>query len=460
MAKVEFTATRVAEHSCPEGKSQAFMWDSVAPGLGLRATPRGDKGYVFQSKLNGQTIRINIGKPSTWTIKAAQVEARRLQTQIDMGKDPRQVVKDELAAAQDAREARQAALKAAEEAAQLEAEARALKDRRESVTLGAAWPVYISARRNAKRKGGKQGWSEWHVRDHENVARIGGEEKLRGKGLTEPGPLASLLDVRLADLSGKRISEWLASETAVRPTQAGLAFRLLSVFVNWCDSQPEYIGLVPAGACKAQQVRDELPSANAKDGDCLQREQLAPWFKAVRAMTNDVQSAYLQTLLLTGARRRELASLKWVDVDFQWLSMTIRDKVEGERTIPLTPYVKYLLAGLPRHPDNQWVFSSPASASGQLAEPTPGHKRALASAGLPDLTLHGLRRSFGSLAEWTETPAGVVAQIMGHKPSAIAEKHYRRRPLDLLRMWHEKVEAWMLEQGGVEFQKDVYQAAA
>lgn len=460
MAKVEFTATRVAEHSCPEGKSQAFIWDSVAPGLGLRATPRGDKGYVFQSKLNGQTIRINIGNPSTWTIKAAQVEARRLQTQIDMGKDPRQVVKDELAAAQDAREARQAALKAAEEAAQLEAEARALKDRRESVTLGAAWPVYISARRNAKRKGGKQGWSEWHVRDHENVARLGGEKKLRGKGLTEPGPLASLLDVRLADLSGKRISKWLASETAVRPTQAGLAFRLLSVFVNWCDSQPEYIGLVPAGACKAQQVRDELPSANAKDGDCLQREQLAPWFKAVRAMTNDVQSAYLQTLLLTGARRRELASLKWADVDFQWLSMTIRDKVEGERTIPLTPYVKYLLAGLPRYPDNQWVFSSPASASGQLAEPTPGHKRALASAGLPDLTLHGLRRSFGSLAEWTETPAGVVAQIMGHKPSAIAEKHYRRRPLDLLRMWHEKVEAWMLEQGGVEFQKDVYQAAA
>ena len=29
---------------------------------------------------------------------------------------------------------------------------------------------------------------------------------------------------------------------------------------------------------------------------------------------------------------------------------------------------------------------------------------------------------------------GVVAQIQGHKPSALAEKHYRRRPLDLLRV--------------------------
>jgi len=40
---------------------------------------------------------------------------------------------------------------------------------------------------------------------------------------------------------------------------------------------------------------------------------------------------------------------------------------------------------------------------------------------------------------------------MGHKPSAIAEKHYRRRPIDLLRMWHTKIEAWVLEQAGIVF---------
>jgi len=39
---------------------------------------------------------------------------------------------------------------------------------------------------------------------------------------------------------------------------------------------------------------------------------------------------------------------------------------------------------------------------------------------------------------------------MGHKPSATAEKHYRQRPLDLLRMWHEKIEAWILQQAGIE----------
>lgn len=57
---------------------------------------------------------------------------------------------------------------------------------------------------------------------------------------------------------------------------------------------------------------------------------------------------------------------------------------------------------------------------------------------------------FGTLAEWVECPVGVVAQIQGHKPSATAEKHYRRRPLDLLRMWHVKIEGWILEQAGIE----------
>ena len=72
-------------------------------------------------------------------------------------------------------------------------------------------------------------------------------------------------------------------------------------------------------------------------------------------------------------------------------------------------------------------------------------------AGIDGLTHHGLRRSFKSLTEWFEIPAGVVAQLMGHKPSATAEKHYTLRPLDLLRVHHEKIEAWILEQAGIVF---------
>ena len=171
-----------------------------------------------------------------------------------------------------------------------------------------------------------------------------------------------------------------------------------------------------------------------------------------------------------------MATLRWENVDLKWKSLTIKDKIEGERTIPLTPYVEGLLRELeainntppPEYrilhgkkvandldewKPSEWVFFSANAQSGHIVEPRIGHNRALACAGLPDLSLHGLRRSFGTLAEWVECPVGISAQIMGHKPSALAEKHYRKRPIDLLRMWHTKIEAWVLAQGGISLPK-------
>jgi integrase len=68
-----------------------------------------------------------------------------------------------------------------------------------------------------------------------------------------------------------------------------------------------------------------------------------------------------------GSRREEFAALRWGDIDFKWNSITIHDKVEEFRVIPLTPYVAYLLATLQRR--GEWVFSSPTAASGRLTEP-------------------------------------------------------------------------------------------
>ncbi|WP_297575089.1 hypothetical protein [uncultured Deefgea sp.] len=46
-----------------------------------------------------------------------------------------------------------------------------------------------------------------------------------------------------------------------------------------------------------------------------------------------------------------------------------------------------------------------------------------------------------------------MAQITGHKSSATAEKHYKRRPLDLLRKWHKKIEKWFLKQAKIKFKE-------
>ena len=79
MAKIKFTAPKVAGFKCPAGKPQAFLWDSTAPGLGLRATPAGKPAYVFQSEYQGKSLRITIGSPDAWSIPQAQEKARELQ---------------------------------------------------------------------------------------------------------------------------------------------------------------------------------------------------------------------------------------------------------------------------------------------------------------------------------------------------------------------------------------------
>ena len=436
--RVNFTAGRVRSHACPKGKSQAFLWDSAAPGLGLRATPTGAQSYIFQGRIHARTVRVTIGDLRTWSIDQAREEARRLQMLIDCGKDPRQA-------------------KAEQEAADQEKRRQTLLGKTPAIV---AWQEYMEAR--------KAKWSDRHYADHQAMCREGGEKITRGRraGVSAerlPGILRPLLVLPLQEISRDQVAAWLNEQAKLRPTRARLATSLLATFLNWCSDQPGWRDQVQVDAC-IRMKKDLLPKPKAKD-DCLQREQLKPWFDAVRRIPNPVQAAYLQVVLLTGARREEVAGLRWDDVDFQWKSLSIRDKVEGERTIGLTPYVEMLLrdlhsriANAVRRLDGQdksadlspWVFHSPASATGRIQEPRLSHNKALQAAGLPHLTIHGLRRSFGTLAEWVECPAGISAQIMGHKPSAIAEKHYRHRPLDLLRTWHSKIEAWILEQAEIK----------
>ncbi len=422
MAKIAFTAGRVSGFKCPPDKKQAFMWDVTTPGLGLRATPAGKPAYVFQSVYQGKDVRLTIGSPDAWSIPQAQEKARELQRLIDEGRDPRDLKRDALAG--------QAEKQAAAAAGAL--------------TVGEVWTEYLIARR--------QHWGERHCADHDRLSKAGGEVSkrgTRGRGVTVAGPLHPLLALALRGLDAPAIEAWAASEALTRPTQARLAWRCLKAFLGWCAEQPEYAALLPAkNPAATRKTREALGRPGVKK-DSLLREQLPAWFDAVRQIQNPVIAGALQVMLLTGARPGEVLSLRWDGMNLQWRGLTIRDKVEGERVIPLTPYVAQLLAVLPRR--NAWIFSSATSEAGALTAPRHHHVAACAVAGIDGLSLHGLRRSFKSLTEWLEIPAGVVAQLMGHKPSATAEKHYTVRPLDLLRLHHEKIEAWILEQAGIVF---------
>lgn len=86
---------------------------------------------------------------------------------------------------------------------------------------------------------------------------------------------------------------------------------------------------------------------------------------------------------------------------------------------------------------------SEGTSVGHIKDARYSHEKALKAAGIQKLTHHGLRRSFSLLGEASGAPAGAITQIMGHKPSAVAEG-YRPRSIDALRPYMAKIESHIL----------------
>ena len=412
----ELTMGLIERFRVRAGLRQDFLRDSKSPGLRVRATMGGSKSFVFEAKLNRKTLRRTIGDVRSWSIEAARAEANRLRVLLDAGLDPRVLERQ--------RHERE--------------QAQASQVQLESTTLGEAWAQYLIERRPA--------WRDRTLLDHERIASAGGRSVVRGtqgRGLTMPGPLYALLSLRLGDLDAERLEAWASVQGSQRPTYGRLAWRCLKAFLTWCSQDSRYKGLCDPQVAKGRKIREAFGKVKARS-DVLEREQLAGWFQAVRALPNGTVSACLQVIVLTGARENEVLSLKWEHIDWDWKRITLSDKVDDVRVIPMTRQVQALLSSLPR--TSQWVFASPTARDGVITIPRKQHVLACKRAGIEHLTLHGLRRSFGSLAEWLDIPTGIVSQIMGHKPSATAEKHYRVRPIDLLRQHHQRYEDWILEQ--------------
>lgn len=417
--RVRLTAGRVDAFTCPAGKSQAFLWDTDTPTLALRVTPTGRKTYVFESRLHGDTIRVSIGTATDWPIEKARGEAQRLKVLVDSGQDPREL------------ERQQQAEKAAAKAA---ATAKAL-------TVGDVWPLYLKNGRPKRR----DAWKPRYRADLEAMAAPGGEPKKRGQGVTRPGPLYPLLALPLAGVNEDTLKSWYDREALAGKHQAARALMMFRGFLRWCSGREEYRSLTDREAGRSAAILENLP-ANTRRTDVLESAQMRGWWAEVEQLSSRTASVYLRALLLTGARREELAALTWDSVDFQWRKLTLADKVETTRTIPLTPYLAQLLATLPRV--NQFVFAS-SGKTGRIVDVRASHERVLRAVGIQHLTFHGLRRANKQRGR-SVAPHGAVDQIQGHKPSGTADG-YAILPIDDLRPFAELIEAHILSLAGVQF---------
>lgn len=424
----DLTAGLIERLICPPEKDQAFLRDAKSPGLRVRVTSSGAKSFVFEAKLRRATIRRTIGDVRAWTIEKARTEANRLRVMIDAGTDPRELDRENEQA-----RARKAA-----------------QDKAEAVLVADAWAEYLL--RGTPKK--KEAWKPRYIADLRKMSALGGEPKKRGAGVTLPGPIAALLSTRLKDINPKSLRAWHQRQATRGPVQAARAVQMFSGFLRWCSTQDEYDGIVDPLAARDAKVQDALHAGTGtRRTDAIEEAQLPAWFAGVTRLRNTTAGAYLQGLVLTGARREELAALKWADIDFRWGRMTIADKVGDTRTLPLSPYLRQLLSGVPRIEGNPHVFAAPVAKSGRIADPRSAHAEVLKQGEMPHVTIHGLRRTFALMGEAAGCPAGAIAQIMGHRPGSMSEK-YKPRTIDQLRPYMAQVERFVVERAKVPFEFD------
>ena len=430
--KLKFSPDGFRRLQIPPGKKEVWIWDPKTKGLAVKLKRNGQPSYYFQSAFAGGTVRMVVGKVATWDLPDAQKEARRLQQIIDGGRDPREV-KSEITAKDVAvrEEGRQA-----------------------QITVGEAWLVYLAEGKPKK----KDAWSEVYRRTLIDMSKAGGEPYKRGLGTTLPGPLYSLMSLNLVDLSSETIQEWSEVQQKRGRPQAKKAVEILSGFLRWCASRKDYKRLVDGRAARASEIQDQLPTRkNARRTDFIDEAQMAPFFEGIEMAQNKVMSAYVQGLIITGARKMELAKLKWTDVDFRHKRMTIHDKsdhtVARTREIPLTPYLEHLiLTSCERRPENPYVFGSNRT-HGSVIDARKTIKRALEHAGIKHLTPHGMRRTFELMGEAAGCPAGAMDQIAGHSVLSAdnMSEHYKVRTLTQLQPFAILYERFLLACAGISF---------
>jgi integrase len=123
--------------------------------------------------------------------------------------------------------------------------------------------------------------------------------------------------------------------------------------------------------------------------------------------------AIIRLLAFTGARKNEIASLKWSEVDLQRGYLALGDSKTGAKIIPLGAPAVEVLSGVARVEGATYVFPA-SSGEDHFQGVEKVWRKVRVAAGFPKLRLHDLRHSFASVGLARGDALAVIGAILGH----------------------------------------------
>lgn len=138
---------------------------------------------------------------------------------------------------------------------------------------------------------------------------------------------------------------------------------------------------------------------------------------------NPTAIAAIRFLLFTGVRRSECLRLRWDEVDFERNVLRLRDSKTGSKIVPLNVAARTVLEGVPRDPENAYVFASPKNPGRPLHDINKPWMAVRERAGLGDVRLHDLRHNFATHAVGLQHSLPVIGSLLGHKSQATTQRY-------------------------------------
>ena len=201
------------------------------------------------------------------------------------------------------------------------------------------------------------------------------------------------------------------------PATANHVIILMKAAMNWN---------IKNGAFKGDNPWSDVKQFKVKSRErFLTPDELKRFFNALQQCEDSRLRDYVLLSLYTGARRMNVLSMRWDQVNLELGLWTIPMTKNGDsQTVPLTQSVIKLLETRRSFVKGEWVLPG-KTATNHLVEPKRPWYKLLEAAQIDDFRLHDLRRTLGSYMAMGNHSLQVIGKALGHKSSAATEIYSR-----------------------------------
>ncbi len=345
-----------------------FLWDAQVKNLGVRITPKGVKSYVVFYRSAGQKHLATLARVAELSLREARERAGRQLAAIRAG-----------------------------EAHPLERRRRGREAPTVADGLDRFFGEYVPTRLAIGRMAPRT------VQIYRSQAKLYIRPALGGRRVVDVGSR----DVELA--VGRLPS-------ATRNRALAFVSRLFSLFETW-EWRPQQTNPVRGIERAREDPRDRVLDAAELAALATALDRLEERFPA--------SVAAIRVAALTGLRISEVLGIRWEHVDVASRRVTLPQTKTGRRSHHFPAAALDIVRAVPRLNKGQHVFA--VDARGALTYRTVRHHfgDAVKRAGLSDVRLHDLRRTFMTNAAAAGVGTHVLRDLLGHKSTAMADRYVR-----------------------------------